>query len=173
MLKTLILALLAQSGALVGTPPTPPDYSTVAGVIEGLYGTVSFDPGQEPNWDEARSYFLPDAVVVFAPRGEAPLQVMDLEGWIDDFQGFYNGRDLVTTGFREGIAGTTVTEYGNLAHAFVVFEPRVGPNWDGPTTPGLDSLELVRNDGRWWIAAITTQFSSAELPIPEHLRGGG
>ena len=98
---------------------------------------------------------------------------MDLDAFILDFQTFHAERDLARNGFRETLVGREVTLYGNIAHAFVVFEPRVGPNWDGPTTPGVDSIDLVQHDGRWWIASITTQFSSQELPIPERFRSGG
>jgi len=144
-------------------------HATVDGLIDALYEAVSFEPGEDPDWDLVRSFFLPEAVVVFAPRGSAPAQIMDLEAFITDFQTFYSDRDLVSNGFRETLAGRRVTEYGNIAHAFVVFEPRVGPNWDGPTTPGVDSVDLVRRNGRWWVASITTQFSSDDLPIPDWL----
>ncbi len=163
-----VVLSLALMGLTASSDPAP-DYGTVDEVIDGLYATVSFGPGEEPDWDHARSFFLPEAVVVFAERGSAPTQVMDLDGWIEDFQVFYRDRDLAEKGFQEGIAGKTITEYGNIAHAFVVFEPRVGPDFGGTTVPGLDSLELVRRDGRWWIAAITTQFSSEGLPIPAEL----
>ena len=171
MLMPLTLGVLLTIGVGMGGEAPRQDYETIDAVIDGLYATVSFEPGQVPDWDRARSFFLPEAVVVFAPRGPGSAQVMDLEGWIEDFKTFYEDRNLVALGFRETIAGREVTEYANIAHAFVVFEPRVGPEWDGPTTPGIDSLELVQHDGRWWIAAITTQFSSEALPIPERFLG--
>ena len=149
-----------------------PDYESIAGLITGLYESVSFDPGETPDWNLVRSFFLPEAVVVFAARGSRPTQVMDLDGFIADFVTFYDDADIATRGFWETVAGTEVVLYGNIAHAFVVFEPRRGPERDGPTTPGIDSLELVQHDGRWWVAAITTQFSSQALPIPARFLEG-
>jgi hypothetical protein len=171
----LALSILPVSRALAIPDPGPPgipeqSFQTVHSVIEDLYAAVSFDPGESPDWDRVRSFFLPEAVVVVAPRGTSPAQVMDLDAFIADFETFYDARDIATHGFRETVAGTEVTEYANIAHAFVVFEPRIGPRRDGPTVPGLDSIDLVRMDGRWWIASITTQFSSEEAPIPERFR---
>jgi hypothetical protein len=166
---TLLLVLLGVSSTIgqAAEGNYVSDEVQVQQLIEGLYGTVSFDAGQVPAWDRARSFFLPEAVVVFAPRTEGSAQVMDLEGWVQDFISFYEDRHLETRGFRETIAGMEVTVYGNIAHAFVVFEPRVGPDWDAPSVPGVDAINLVKHDGRWWIASITTQFSSDTHPIPQ------
>ena len=171
VLATLGPAVLAT--AVVATPPNAQETQAVNALIDALYASVSFEPGQTPDWDRVRSFFLPEAVVVFAPRGDTPTQVMDLDAFIQDFQTFYDDRDIATRGFRETVAAREVVVYGNTAHAFVVFEPRIGPDWEGPTTPGVDSLALVRVGDGWRVAAITTQFSSRELPIPERLRNGG
>jgi hypothetical protein len=41
---------------------------------------------------------------------------------------------------------------------------------DTPGQIGLDSWELMRKDGRWWIAAVTNEIPTPERPLPEELR---
>ncbi len=167
-----LLLLVLLTRPLGAQPLAAQAEAEVNALIDSLYASISFDPGEDPDWDRARSFFLPEAVLVFAPRGPGSVRVMDVDGWVQDFADFYEERDIATTGFGETIAGREVTVWGNIAHAFVVFEPRIGTDPESPTVPGLDSIELVRHDGRWWVAAITSQHASAELPIPERFRGG-
>lgn len=140
---------------------------TPDGLIEWLYDMVSFGPGPEPDWEMFRQVFLEDAVLVFSPRGTQPMRVMDVDGFIRDWQEFYRDADLESTGFTETIGGMSVRSFGGLAHAFVIFEPRLGPPEAPMRGRGLDSIELAHDGERWWIAAITTDFESPENPIPE------
>lgn len=171
------MAVLAiPAGLASGREPVSKDAAELRAVnalIDGLYAAVTFEAGETPDWERARSFFLPEAVIVFAARVEGTAQVMNLDGWVQDFVSFCEDRDLASKGFHETIVGREVSVYGNIAHAFVVFEPRVGPDWDSPTVPGTDAINLVRQDGRWWITSITTQFSSDTYPIPERFRPGG
>ena len=32
---------------------------------------------------------------------------------------------------------------------------------------GVDSFQLIKRDGRWWIASITNERPSADRPLPE------
>ncbi len=168
--------LAIMSGTTAGATAQEPEpqgresRTRIDALIDSLYAAVSFEPGEIPDWDRARSFFLPEALLVVAPRGPGSGQVMDLEAWIRDFVEFHEQQDIATKGFHEAIANREVVVYGNIAHAFVVFEPRIGPSWEGPTIPGVDSIEMVRHGGRWWIVAITTQFSSPEMPIPDRFR---
>lgn len=150
--------------------PQPPDVQEAAqtpeGLVEALYDMVSFGPGPEPDWEMFRDVFLEDAVLVFSPRGDRPMRVMDVDGFIRDWEEFFRDAGLESTGFTETIGGLEVRSYGHLAHAFVIFEPRLGPP-DAPMRGrGLDSIELAYDGERWWIAAITTDFESPEDPIP-------
>ena len=142
------------------------DAQTPGQLIEALYRMVSFDAGPEPDWEMFRDVFLEGAVLVVAPRGEQPMRVMDVDGFIQDWRDFFADAELETKGFYEDIASLQLTEFGGLAHAFVVFYPRLGTESEA-STRGLDSIELSHDGQRWWIAAITTEFEGPGRIIPE------
>jgi hypothetical protein len=144
---------------------------TPEGLIRALYDMVSFDPGPEPDWEMFRDVFLEDAIIVFSPRGSRPMRPMSVDGFIKDWQEFFRDSELTDKGFYETIAGLEVTEFGGLAHAFVIFEPRIGKEVPAQQIRGLDSVELSWDGERWWVAAITTDFESADQTIPEGIAG--
>jgi len=166
------LLLLAFAAAPARGQSTPIDQaaSTPSGLIEALYRMVSFGPGPEPDWEMFRGVFLPEAVLVVAPRGPRPMRVMDVAGFIQDWRDFFRDAKLEDKGFTETIAGMKVDQVGGLAHAWVIFEPRIGGTAAGARViRGLDSIELSFDGTRWWVAAITTEFEGPGLRIPPGL----
>ena len=179
-MRTLLLAAGAILALAQGSPlaaqtsdqviPIAQAAQTPDGLIRALYRMVSFGPGPEPDWEMFREVVLPEAIVVFSPRGRQPMRVMGLAGFIQDWKEFFRDARLEDKGFTETIAAMKVDRFGGLAHAWVVFEPRIG----GPDQParqirGLDSIELSFDGTRWWVAAITTDFEGPSQQIPAGL----
>jgi hypothetical protein len=141
--------------------------ATPAGLIEALYDMVSFDAGPEPDWEMFRDVFLENALIVFSPSRSQPMRPMSVDGFIEDWEAFFRDAELEDKGFYETIADMRLVEFGGLAHAFVIFEPRVGTAEPQRQARGLDSIELAFDGTRWWIAAITTDFERPGTPIPD------
>lgn len=162
------LGLPASVGAQEQTDASPIQEAaqTPEGLIEALYGMVSIDPGPEPDWNMFRDVFLEEALLVFSPRGNQPMRPMSVDGFIRDWRDFWRDAELEERGFYETIAAMKVTEFGSLAHAFVIFEPRFGEGGPDIQLRGLDSIELAHDGTRWWVAAITTDFESPGKTIP-------
>jgi hypothetical protein len=57
-----------------------------------------------------------------------------------------------------------------MAHCFVVYEARFKTPADSPGQLGLDSIGMVKTDGRWWIVSITNDVVGPDRPLPEDLR---
>jgi hypothetical protein len=142
-----------------------------AGVISELYDLVTFPAGTTPDWDHLRSLFLPEAVVVLRSSREAT-SVFTLEGFVQDWLRFIEGSNVEETGFTERIIRIHLTEMGEIAHAWVLYEAEI-PGWGRPPQPGVDSFQLVRREGGWKIASIINEVPTPERPIPEVLREGG
>lgn len=164
-----VLSLVGPAPAVTQESPLPLGEAarTPAGLIEALYAMVSFGPGPEPDWSMFRDVFLDDAIIVFSPTGAQPMRPMGVDGFIEDWREFFRDADLERQGFHERIAGMEVTEFGGLAHAFVIFEPRIGSAEPSRRIRGLDSIELSWDGERWWIAAITTDFEGPGKSIPD------
>ena len=165
------LAVPASLGAQEQTVALPIDEAaqTPAGQIEALYGMVSIDPGPEPDWEMFRDVFLEEALLVFSPRGTQPMRPMSVGGFIQDWKDFFRDAELEERGFYETIAAMKVTEFGSIAHAFVIFEPRYGEGGPDIQLRGLDSIELSHDGTRWWVAAITTDFEGPGKTIPDSI----
>ena len=64
--------------------------------------------------------------------------------------------------------GRTVETYGNIAQVWSAFEIR--SEKDTPSDfRGVNSIQLIYSENRWWIASWTCQMESAKFPIPKHL----
>ena len=165
------LMLLGSSALPVCAQDTPEAIQEAAltpgGLVEALYDRVSFGPGPEPDWEMFRDVFLEDAIIVFSPSRTQPMRPMSVDGFIQDWKDFFRDAELEQRGFQETIAGMEVTEFGGLAHVFVVFEPRIGLEEPPRSIRGLDSIELAWDGERWWIAAITTDFEGPGKTIPD------
>lgn len=165
------LAIPVPAGAQDSSsrPPIEEAAQTPAGLIEALYGMVSIDPGPEPDWEMFRDVFLEEALLVFSPRGTQPMRPMSVGGFIQDWKDFFRDAELEERGFYETIAAMKVTEFGSIAHAFVIFEPRYGEGGPDIQLRGLDSIELSHDGTRWWVAAITTDFEGPGKTIPDSI----
>jgi hypothetical protein len=145
--------------------------STAEGVVRELYDLVTFPAGEVPDWDQMRALFLPETVIVLR-TSRTGNTVMGMDGfiglWLRDIEGF--GMD--ETGFSETIVRMHTTEFGDIAHIWVLYEAHI-PGSERPPQQGVDSIQLVRRDGQWLIASITNELPTPDRPIPEVLREGG
>ena len=165
-----LLFALPLSGAAQETGDQE-EVASAASVVHELYDLVTFPAETTPDWDQLRALFLPEAVVVLRSSREAT-SVFSLEGFVQDWLRFIEGSNIEDTGFTERIIRTHSTEFGDIAHVWVLYEAEI-PGWGRPPQPGVDSFQLVRREGEWKIASITNEIPTPERPIPEVLRGEG
>lgn len=159
--------------AMVGcaSPPEPPaavDHrapQTAEGVVRELYRLVSVEPGGPlPDWDVVRSLFLDDAVIVLRNTRESTA-VFSVDGFIDDFRTFNERARIRERGFTERIVRLKPMVFRDLAHVFVLYEAAISTS-SRPPQQGLDSFQVIRKDGRWWIASVVNEIPEADQPIP-------
>ncbi len=165
--SSLLLSPLIGTRQAVGSQEAP----AAEAVVRQLYDMVTFPPGRVPNWDEFRALFLPEAVVVLRTPPQAT-SVFSLEGFVQDWLRFIEGYNVEETGFTERIIRTHVTEFGEIAHVWVLYEAEI-PGRGRPPQQGVDSFQLVFRDGQWRIASILNEIPIPGRPIPDVLRGGG
>jgi hypothetical protein len=140
-------------------------------VVHELYDMVTFPAGTTPDWDEFRALFLPESVVVLRSSREAT-SVFTLDGFVEDWLRFIDGSNIEETGFTERVIRTHSTEFGDIAHVWVLYEAEI-PGLGRPPQAGVDSFQLVRREGSWKIASITNEIPTPDRPIPLVLRGEG
>jgi hypothetical protein len=167
-----ILTLLFWHGSVPvqGQVPTVPKYlETPEGIVGEIYKAVSFKAGQpQPDWERVRSMFLDNALVVLRVTRDSTA-ILTVQGFIDDFIRFIDRSPAKQNGFEERIVRMKPMVFGNIAQIFVVYEAQI-LGLPRPPQQGLDSWELVQNNGRWWIVAVTNEVPSKDRPLPKEFQ---
>jgi len=169
-MRTALLLLLCSSlslSAYAQSAAEPGALVTAEGTVSELYRLVSSDSGSTPNWDEVRSLFIDEAVVVLRTSRESTT-VFTLEGFVADFVKFIERANIVETGFTESVVSMRPWVFGDMAHVLVLYEAHIigSPR---PPQQGVDGFQLIRRNGRWWIVSVTNEIPTADNPVPaEH-----
>jgi hypothetical protein len=145
-----------------GTKPRPEDIASPDAIIKALYDTIS-GPAGKRNWQRERSLFLPGARLVPIGKrihGEGGLHVMSVDEWIEEVTPFFAEND-----FWEMEVMRHMDRFGNMIQAFSTYEARYSK--DGPSIArGINSIQLVYHDKRWWILSVMWDNESRDNPIP-------
>lgn len=169
VLAGLLLAPACHGPARGGGIPMTLETASPAEVITALYAEVTFEAGAGPDWDVVRALFDPDAVIVLRTSRDESTR-FTLDGFVADFVAFIERADAERTGFSERILSMELTEFGDLAHALVLYEAHL-PRPGRSPSQGVDSIQLSRHDGRWRIVSIVNELPAEGRPLPDALLG--
>lgn len=145
------------------------DIASPEAVVHAVYASISgpAESVEQRDWDRLRSLFLPGARFVLARwkredgRDEEELRKWDVEEFIRAAKGFY-----AESAFYERETGRRIDRFGNIAHVFSAYESRTEQNGE-PVSRGINSVQLVRSRGRWWIAHLVWDIESESNPMPD------
>jgi hypothetical protein len=168
----MLVFLRPVSAFAADSPASPPGIDerlqSAEGVVRELYRLVCIAPGDSTDWEAVRALFIPEAVIFLRVSKEAS-STFTLQGWIDDFIAFNKKARSGERGFEEKIVRMSPMVFRDIAHVLVLYEARM-LDWTRPPSTGVDSIELIRRGGRWWIAAITNDIPDEEHPVPAALK---
>ena len=139
--------------------------SSAEATVRVLYDIISSEAGRVPDWEPVRALFLPEALIILRSSREA-MSVLTVDGFIQDFDEFYQVPEVRENGFKETILELKSTEFGDMAQVWVLYEARVP---DGGGNRGVDNFSLIRRDGAWRVAAITNEVQFPGQPVPDGL----
>jgi hypothetical protein len=144
--------------------PKTADVESIDAIVTALYDVIS-GPAGERDWDRFRSLFLPEGSRLIPtgerPNGQSGLNVMDVEGFVATAGEFFR-----TSGFYESEIARKTERFGNVAHAFSTYETRLDAAAETPFMRGINSIQLLHRDGRWWVVTIFWDNESEATPIP-------
>ena len=156
--------------------PTPrlEDVASPEAAVAAVYAVISGPAEREQprDWDRFRALFLPGARFLLTRWGdrragqqEDMLRQWDLEQFISVARMFYR-----ESAFWEREIWRRTERFGNVAHVFSTYESCVGSPDSEPVARGINSFQLVRTAGRWWIASVAWDVEVEGNPIPEQYR---
>ena len=145
---------------VTGSPVTanPADVASLDAIMRAVYDVISGPPGAKRDWNRMRSLFTSNARLM-------PLAANGLRsGTVDDYISS-SGPSLERDGFFEQEIARKVEQYGDIAHVFSTYQAR--RTADGPVfLRGVNSFQLVRHNGRWWVVSIMWQHETPQNRIP-------
>jgi len=128
------------------------DPTDLSSVIEVMYAMVS-GPAGERDWRLQSVIFHPEARQMRTgvdANGKPWVKIMSLDQYVEDTRAFFRTND-----FYEIEVERRVLTFGNIAHAWSVYEARNALSDTGVERRGINSIQLYRNErGHWQIMSM-------------------
>jgi len=134
------------------------DIEAVRRTVERQFAALTWDEGSPADWDGFVSDFMPEAVLFPAARPAAAEFVSRMKR--------LSATTLSSLG--EELRGVDVTVFGNVAVAAAVCAMTENGTQAGES---VEMMLLVKDEGRWRIAAQAWDKAGADNPVPETLLG--
>ena len=143
----------------------PNDVASIDAIITAAYDGISGAAGEKRDWDRERSLFYPGARLIptakpGATDGLVP-QMLDVEGFIARVEPYF-----AENGFFEKEIARRSEQFGHIAHVWSTYESRHNADDPEPFMRGINSIQLIHRESRWWIVTIYWQHESSDQPIP-------
>ena len=146
----------------IRTGARPEDVASPEAIVEAIYDAIS-GPRGERDWDRIRSLYLPGARLIptgLRANGEHGLKILDIEQWIEGAR-----RLFAEQPFWEVQVACRWERFGSIAQAFSTYEARHEPEGEAFMT-GINGIQLLRREGRWWVVTVFWDNATADNPIP-------
>lgn len=168
------LTLCAQAAPAGPLPAHPArtrsaDAASVDSIVAALYDVISGPAGARRNWQRMRALFAPDArLMMIAPRAEGGygLRAMTVEDYISRNMSSFNSE-----GFYEHELARSQESFGQLVQVFSTYALFRAPHDSTPFMRGVNSIQLMHDGQRWWIANLVWRAEDSGLMLSErHLQ---
>ncbi|MET0855885.1 MAG: hypothetical protein ABWY27_03975 [Telluria sp.] len=159
------LAQEARPTAPAAAAALPADVASVDAIVAALYDVISGPAGKPRDWNRLRSLFAPTGKMMAVGQradGSTPAAVMT----VDDYIGRVT-RPFAEAGFYETELARSSESFGPIAHVFSTYESRHAPGEAKPFQRGINSIQLVHDGSRWWIASLLWRAEGDKSPLPE------
>jgi hypothetical protein len=151
------------AGAAPAHPRTAEDAASIDSIVAALYDGLSGPPGPR-DWDRLRALYLPGARLIptgVRPLGEGGVNVMDVETYVATTGPFF-----LTEGFWEREVARRVERFGSVAHVFSTYASFRRPEDAEPFMRGINSIQLLHREGRWWVVTVLWENETEAVRIP-------
>ena len=138
------------------------DVHEIEQLIARQFGSLSWSPGTSADWDAFAADFLPGASLYPSAR---PVKCQSVDAFVERLAGLAGSK---LQSFHEDVLGTEVRVFGNVAIAAAGCETTEN---ESGTSRGVEVLLLVKEEGRWRIAAQAWDSESEAAPLPPELSG--
>jgi hypothetical protein len=144
----------------------PNDVVSVDAVIRAMYSAISFEPGAEPDWQRFRSLFLKGATLVPRRAGSEPeIEVLSVDHFVVRSDQLLRDGAFLRRGFLEEEISRKTEQYEGIVSVFSSYQSFFADTRE-PFYRGINSLQVVKHKGRWWILSVAWENERSRSPIP-------
>jgi ribosomal-protein-serine acetyltransferase len=149
----------------------PADVETIDGIVRAMYESMIFSPPNLPDFERLRTLCYVGARFIPPTPPDGSRSFYYTEEFIARSLCHIEESGLRSKGFHESEIGRTTKVFGNIAHILSIFESRYSKDDLVPFARGVNSIQLLREHGRWWAVSVAWDIERPENPIPsEFLR---
>lgn len=130
-------------------------------VIAEMYASVCFEKGQRPDWNRSAAIFAPGARLVRVHDGG--VFEFDDESYRKNFEAMIDSGEMPS--FWEAELWRRTDLFEDVAHVLSGYQSRRSRDGD-LLGRGVNSIQLFRRDGRWWISAMIWRREGKDVKIP-------
>jgi hypothetical protein len=165
------LFVMSTTAVAVADEPAPKskaeDVATLDAILAAVYDVISGPKGKARDWDRMRGLFIPEARLIPCVKnaaGKKATRTLTVEDYIKR-----SGSFLEKNGFFESEVARKVDKFGHIAQVFSTYESREVK--DGPVIArGINSIQLFRDETRWWVVSIFWDSETPSNEIPPEYR---
>jgi hypothetical protein len=133
-------------------------------IVAAYYDAVSGPAGEERDWNRFRSLFLPEARLMTARVMVDGSKIITLTP--DQFIEL-NATYFERGGYFERQIHSRIDAFGAIAHVTSTYESRRRAEEAAPYSRGVNSMHLLFDGSRWWIAGILWDYERPDdNPLP-------
>lgn len=136
---------------------------TLEATLDALYASISFTSGANPQLNLLRTLFLPQGLLINNNTPATPV-VMSVEEFCGVVEAAIASGNL--TEFHEHEIARIIEVFGNIAHVFSTYEARFDAASAEPFSVGINTIQLIRTDGKWLVSSMAWNDQTAEERIP-------
>jgi hypothetical protein len=165
-----VASLLLTTG-LAGAQGVPPkEAAPLDAIVSELYASVSHAAGTAPDFDRMRRIVHPSGKFVPPKAPDATdFRAMTVDQFAERIEKFIAERKAKgqpLSGFYEREIARRTDCFGNVCHVFSTYESRHSATDATPFERGINSIQLVHDGKRWWIASVIWDAERPSNPIP-------
>lgn len=153
------LALLHHAGMILRAGrfvTLVPPITTPDDLLDIYFGVLQGHPGEERDWQLFTDLFIGEAHLRTVVLQDGSEHVGD---WtVDEFTA--HARELYEpNGISQVESARRIETHGSTAHGWCQFDSRVGIDGSAAVSRGVQSVQMLRLGGRWWITGIVVYLS--------------
>lgn len=157
--------MTAHTATPAQAAPPADDRIAIERAVAEVYAAISGPQGASRDLDRIRALFTADA------RMTAITADGLVGGTVEDYIA-RSGAILLERGFTERQLASRIEQFGDLAQAWSSYEGTfANPDGSAGSVRGINSFQLVRQDGRWLVQSILWQAEGPGLWLPSDMLG--